>query len=201
MQYKKEEVKNAILLCAEKEFMEKGFEKASIRSIAKSAGTTIGNFYNYFKSKESLFEELVNEEYESFIYFINHHNEIERPDYLWQSLDINQCRKILKPFIGGFMHIFSDRFLLLIKSSKGTKYENAKQLLQSYIEEHFIEHLTKHNPENIISSGFPSLIARQFLDGIVIILKENKEEEKRKNLIVELILFYFLGTMGLIGNE
>lgn len=200
MQYKKEEVRNAILSYAEREFLEKGFERASIRSIVKSAGTTIGNFYNYFTSKEAIFEELVQEEYAKFIYFINHHDDIQRPDYLWESLDLKECRKVLKELINEFLPMFTDRLLLLIESSKGTKYENARILLHSYIEQHFLEHLEEHNSEAIKSTAFPSLIARQFLDGIVIILKESKDEEERTNLIIEYILFYFIGTMGLLGK-
>ncbi len=79
MQVKKDEMKNAILKSGEKEFLENGYEKASIRKIVKQAGTTIGNFYNYFANKEALFEELVNEEYHEFINFIQHHNNVERP--------------------------------------------------------------------------------------------------------------------------
>lgn len=201
MQYKKEEVRNAILEHAEKEFLEKGFEKASIRSIVKSAGTTIGNFYNYFPSKEAIFNELVDEEYAKFVYFINHHNDIQRPDYLWDSLDLDLCRKVLKDLINDFLPMFSDRLLLLVECSEGTKYANARGLLHGYIKEHFIEHMEEHNADYIMSTSFPSLVARQFLDGIVIILKEYKDIEERRNLIVEHILFYFIGTMGLLGHH
>ncbi|WP_105615752.1 TetR/AcrR family transcriptional regulator [Vallitalea okinawensis] len=201
MQYKKEEVRNAILEQAENEFLEKGFEKASIRSIAKSAGTTIGNFYNYFSSKEAIFDALVEAEYTKFVYFINHHNDIERPDYLWDSLDLDLCRKVLRDLINDFLPMFTDRLLLLVECSKGTKYENARELLHGYIKEHFIEHMEEHNSNYMMKTSFPSLVARQFLDGIVIILKDYKDMDERRNLIAEHILFYFIGTMGLLGHH
>ncbi len=67
MQTKKDHVKDSLLDAACAEFLDKGFEKSSIRRIVKSAGTTIGNFYNYFESKEQIFSHLVDEIYHGFI--------------------------------------------------------------------------------------------------------------------------------------
>ena len=38
--------------------MKNGFKNASLRQIVKDAGTTIGNFYNYFENKEALFTDI-----------------------------------------------------------------------------------------------------------------------------------------------
>ena len=40
------------------EFLEKGFQGASLRQIVKNAGVTTGAFYGYFSSKEALFNAL-----------------------------------------------------------------------------------------------------------------------------------------------
>ena len=37
------------------EFLDKGFQGASLRQIVKNAGVTTGAFYGYFSSKEALF--------------------------------------------------------------------------------------------------------------------------------------------------
>lgn len=50
-----------ILAVASREFLQKGFQGASLRSIVKQAGVTTGAFYGYFKSKEELFDALVKE--------------------------------------------------------------------------------------------------------------------------------------------
>ncbi len=52
-----------ILAAAYKEFMQKGFQGASLRNIVRQAGVTTGAFYGYFKSKEELFDALVREQY------------------------------------------------------------------------------------------------------------------------------------------
>ena len=50
-----------ILEAGKKEFLEKGFRDASLRTIVKEAGVTTGAFYGYYKSKEDLFDALVAE--------------------------------------------------------------------------------------------------------------------------------------------
>lgn len=50
---------------AKKEFLEKGFKSASLRSIVKAAGVTTGAFYGYYDSKEALFEALVGKQYDT----------------------------------------------------------------------------------------------------------------------------------------
>lgn len=54
---------------ARKEFRERGFRGASLRSIVKSVGMTTGAFYGYYKSKEDLFAALVEKHYQ---YLLSH---------------------------------------------------------------------------------------------------------------------------------
>ncbi len=77
MQQKKQNIEESILRIAEEEFYLNGYEGASLRRIIKQSGTSIGNFYNYFTNKESLFESLIKDEYEQFIKFITDHNHEE----------------------------------------------------------------------------------------------------------------------------
>lgn len=48
-----------ILYFGKQEFLHKGFQKASLRSIASAAGMTTGAIYTYFKDKNALFEAIV----------------------------------------------------------------------------------------------------------------------------------------------
>lgn len=57
----KEEFREAILASAKKEFLEKGYEEASMRNIAKNAGMTVGNLYRYFPSKDDIHESIVSQ--------------------------------------------------------------------------------------------------------------------------------------------
>jgi len=53
--------KSKILESAKKEFLEKGFVNASLRTIAANAGLTTGAMYRHFKDKDALFCALVDE--------------------------------------------------------------------------------------------------------------------------------------------
>ena len=49
----------SIQQAAMQEFLDKGFQGASLRQIVKNAGVTTGAFYGYFSSKEALFTAIV----------------------------------------------------------------------------------------------------------------------------------------------
>lgn len=50
----KDEARQAIIEAAKKEFLEKGYKGASMRSIAKKSNMTVGNLYRYYKNKEDI---------------------------------------------------------------------------------------------------------------------------------------------------
>lgn len=199
MQVKKDEVKKAILESGQREFLEKGYEKASIRKIVKLAGTTIGNFYNYFKNKEALFDALVSQDYHQFMYFVKHHNDVERPDYLWEVPNPSLWRKILAELMDEMIPHFGIGFLLVIDCSEGTSYAGTKEAIIALVKEHFIEHLEKLGNHHI-PHDFAELIAIQLVEGLVLILRKYPDPKVCREHLINYILFYMVGTMGLIGN-
>ena len=50
----KDNLRQAIIQAAKQEFLLSGFEKASMRNIAKMANMTVGNLYRYFDSKQDI---------------------------------------------------------------------------------------------------------------------------------------------------
>lgn len=58
---------SAILEAGKREFMEYGYEKASMRRIASAASVTTGAIYGYFSGKEALFDALTGEAAEEVI--------------------------------------------------------------------------------------------------------------------------------------
>lgn len=55
------EIKLALLEAGKKEFLEFGYEGASLRRIAAAAGVTTGAIYAHFSGKEELFDEITGE--------------------------------------------------------------------------------------------------------------------------------------------
>lgn len=55
----KDDLRQAIVAAAKKEFYLHGLQGASMRKIAKEAGMSTGNVYRYFKNKEALAQEIL----------------------------------------------------------------------------------------------------------------------------------------------
>lgn len=62
-----DESKSSILMAACDVFAERGYEKASIREVAKRAGISIGGIYIYFRNKEELYTGLMRSQMNEFL--------------------------------------------------------------------------------------------------------------------------------------
>lgn len=123
MSYDYEKTHEEILKSAMKTFSEVGFRNASIRNICKDAGVTNGAFYAHFESKEALFAALVSDKLDVF-------NETYQD---MSDISISSVEDVLKMFASSYSsietlirYIYSERdvFMLVLKSSGGTSYEN-----------------------------------------------------------------------------
>ena len=208
MQTKKAEVEEAILAQAELEFLAYGFEHASVRRIIRSAGSSIGNFYNYFENKEALFNTLVSEEYHKFIRFITQHEQEEgsmfsrelfdHPD--WKQQLPAMLNRLLPEFVSRILPDFNIRFVILIEGSKGTRYENTGNRLVNLAKEHLIQHGGETG--NDLPDDSCELLARQFMNGLISIIKQYVHDRQARNrLLTRYIIFYMTGVAGLLGME
>lgn len=79
---------------AKKEFLDKGFQMASLRNIVKNAGVTTGAFYGYYKSKEELFDALVGKQYEHIMkMYIDVQNGFKKLDANTQQTSMGEVAK------------------------------------------------------------------------------------------------------------
>lgn len=116
-----------IVYSARQEFLEQGFEKASMRKIATNAGITAGGLYKHFPTKEAMFEALVEPTLKEF-YRQNleltkiaiHQIENGNFDIFCQASD-NGNRESLDYIYNHF-----DEFQLMFNRSQGTKYETIR---------------------------------------------------------------------------
>lgn len=117
--------KSLLLKSATSEFLKFGYKKASLRNIAKGAGLTTGAFYNYFDSKESLFEELVAPHEKV---YLDHCAEVRK---LLDNTSVFTAGAALHEVgyqrardIHFYIYDHYDNFMLLLNASAGTPYEN-----------------------------------------------------------------------------
>lgn len=124
MSYSSKLTYKSILKCAKEEFLDKGFQKASMRKIAQKANVTTGAMYNYFKNKEILFDELVKKEANELIeHFKEEH---DKCDKIKSYKDDNAYEEISSSTDRVLDYIYDNFEIikLIVCCSQGTKYEN-----------------------------------------------------------------------------
>ena len=120
-----EGVYERILECAKKEFLEKGYTDASLRTIAAEAETSTNSIYVRFKDKEGLFAAIVEPVSEE---FMSRCLDVQETFHSFDS-DV-QRREVGKyssdAMLGMVDYIYDhfDEFRLLLDASHGTKFCN-----------------------------------------------------------------------------
>ena len=117
-----------LLSAAKKEFLEKGFEKASLAEICKAAGVTTGALYKRYKGKEELFCALVSDTVRDMAEYVS---EIEKTDLTnYTDRELYACF-LLMPEVNRkwlrFLYDHREGFTLLIRCAAGTRYGNFHQ--------------------------------------------------------------------------
>ncbi len=123
-----EKVKQAI----KKEFLEKGYKDASIRSIGARAGMTSAGLYRHYTDKEAMFNAMVEPLIQSIKGWTRKHASKKynlmdgktQNDELFGETFIDMIKEVILPR--------RDEFILLMSRSGGTKYEN---FLHDYVED------------------------------------------------------------------
>ena len=122
------ETKKKLLESAKKEFLEKGFTGASLRTIAANAGVTTGAMYRHFKDKDAFFCALVDD----VIDFVMQMVALANTDnhQLFDNISIknhmtfeNESAKSLI----NYMYDNFDAFTLLLTKSAGSTHEHFRE--------------------------------------------------------------------------
>ena len=194
----------SIQRAAMQEFLDKGFQGASLRQIVKNAGVTTGAFYGYFSSKEALFNALVEphaaaimgkfmEAQTSFAELPEEqqpsHMGVESGTYLdWMVDYICQHREPVK---------------LLLTRSEGTSYEHFLHNMVEVEVEYTLQYmevlrrLGRDIPE--LSQSLCHIIASGMMSGIFEIVIHDMPREQAVRDVDQLCDFYTAGWLKLMG--
>ena len=143
------ETREKLIESAQAEFMEKGYNKASLRSICSSAGVTTGALYFFFEDKADLFKAIVGNAVDGLFEIMqNHFDEDENivagtdaddmDDYIDDHSEVAQLL---------IHHIYSnyDAAILVLTKSQGSEYENIVDRIVDMTESKSIEMMGKIN--------------------------------------------------------
>jgi len=190
VQVLKDEIRESIYQAALTEFSEKGYEKASMRNIAKRAGITAGNMYRYFKNKDDLFYTVTSPAYDEIVRFIVEQELPRGNDREWENMNVDKQTD-------GIVSIYLEHkkeLLVIIDGSKGTRYERAKDDIIRLVE-NMITNILKLRSETdglaMPDPHFIHVLSASVIEGVILILKQYKEDEKVREMVRQFIGFIF----------
>lgn len=198
----KEEVRKSIKNAALEIFTAEGYENAVMSSIARKAGISVGNIYNYYDSKDDLFYELITPSF------------VARFKKLMQSRvktargvrieDFSKNEDLQKINSERFDFFFQNRLeiIILLRKSKGTIYEHfAREMRDMFVDgvkEYFEEmeqvYKKSMHPQRIFML---EIIYDNFFVALTSILEKYEDKDSIKNGFLNFLDYHLAGLTEL----
>ena len=201
------ETRQLLLQCAKKEFMEKGYSKASLRSICKEAGVTTGALYFFFQDKDDLFCSLVSDSMMRIMKLIKEHQELEENEAKEEILASNhdmESERILVEVLVHEMYRNRDEMLLLVNGAQGSSLENAVDRIIDEMDAHNL-HLARATCQEL---GIPMLeenlvhwMSHNQIDMFLYMLKHIETEEQALAFGRQAMTYLVTGWFALFGVD
>ena len=142
----KEGLRIAIINSAKNEFLNNGYENASMRNIAKNANMTVGNLYRYFENKDAIHKEVVGEtlaEIDKLIRTITANSISMETRVFNLKADTKDLMSLMNRLAESLVDIYmrhSDEFnILMMQSSLNNELsEWFSSMISSLIEQHYL---------------------------------------------------------------
>ncbi|MBQ8054085.1 MAG: TetR/AcrR family transcriptional regulator [Lachnospiraceae bacterium] len=179
-----------LLQSGKEQFLEQGFEKASLRTICKNAGLTTGAFYTHFSGKEELFEALVEPMLSGFGVMYREVIAQELSD-LTTGVE-NELRSIT------YAVAHKDEFRLLFNCSRGTKYEGFKEHLIRDIFYPSYQEVFDRYAGKPVDPALVRIILRMKFEEYMELIYGGYTMEEVKRLITQLTIFSEAGFHALL---
>ena len=196
VEYKKREL---LIEAAKKEFLEKGYNKASLRNICSQAGVTTGALYFFFKNKEELFAEIVDGPLMGLKKLLAEHfrRDTESMTGLETTDDIEMDHSDESDMFIEYIYRYRDSFILLLSSSENTVYENCV--------DDFVDMLEKSLPMMISAmKGYTCdeymahWMSHQTIDAFINVIKHIQDKDEAKRRMRPILNYLIKGWVDLV---
>ena len=193
-----------ILSAGKKEFLEKGFQKASMRSIASSLAVPTGAIYRYYTDKEAIFEALVEEPAKELAdrYRASQHKfaEMALKEQLEGLPDVADLEYV---WMVDYVYDHFDAFKLIVCCSAGTRYEHYLDVLTEIEVNSSIVLMEKmkeagYQPEEL-DEDLIHMVASSMFNGMFETVRYDMPREKAISYMNSLREFYSAGWFRLLG--
>ena len=200
MQISKEHIRKNILQTAQSLFYTKGYAKVPMREIASKSHVSLSNIYNYYDSKEKIFQEIVQPAIDDFNRILDEHHGRSGTDIMEMFSD-DYLQNLIKEYLSLNKH--RDRLFLLLFRAQGTSLEKFKDDFSdrstAEVKRYFIRMKQKYPQINIDVSDFTihlhTVWMFTMLEELVMHRKEPQEIEK---IVTEYMIFSTTGWKELI---
>ena len=200
MQISKEHIRKNILQTAQSLFYTKGYAKVPMREIASKSHVSLSNIYNYYDSKEKIFQEIVQPAIDDFNRILDEHHGRSGTDIMEMFSD-DYLQNLIKEYLSLNKH--RDRLFLLLFRAQGTSLEKFKDDFSdrstAEVKRYFIRMKQKYPQLNIDISDFTihlhTVWMFTMLEELVMHRKEPQEIEK---IVTEYMIFSTTGWKELI---
>lgn len=195
-----------ILSAGKKKFLEKGFQKASMRSIASSLAVTTGAIYRYYTDKEAIFEALVEEPAKELAdrYRASQHKfaEMSLKEQLEGLPDVADHEYV---WMVDYVYDHFDAFKLIACCSTGTRYEH---YLDALIEievnaSHLLMEKMQREGLNVLplDEDMVHILASALFNGLFETVRHDTPKEKAVAYVDTLRTFYSAGWFKILGIQ
>ena len=188
----------AILLYAKKEFMEKGFNEASLRTIAKNAGVSTSTIYTRYVDKEGLFRHLVEPAARRLVEFVG--RTFDSFEKLDESEQVKACEQYSDDGTETVIDILYDQFedyKLLLTCGPSHYYQD---FLEKIVEldvkcmHIFLKSIGSRSYLNgEITEGFLHVVTSAFYAGMFEVVIHDMPRKEAESYIDSLRVFYSSG--------
>lgn len=195
-----------ILECARKEFLEKGYMDASLRTIASKAGTSTNSIYVRFKDKEGLFAAIVEPVLEEFL------SRCLDVQETFHGFDSETQRREVGTYSGNAMlhmvdYIYDhfEEFCLLLDASYGTKFHNFVDSLVSMEEEYTWKWMevtgSQMETEGEMTKEFYHIMTTSYFQGIFEVVRHTMGREDAKKYVAMMGKYHHAGFLAIVGER
>lgn len=200
-----EGVSEKIETCAKKEFLDKGYVDASLRTIAAEAGTTTGSIYSRYGGKEGLFSALVEPAAKEFTeIFVSVQERFQKIEPEKQADYLDEYAENGMMLMLDYMYDHFEIFQLLVDGAYGTKFQN------------FVEHLVEIETEYTyrfmdatgiqmkegerITKNFMHIMNKALFESFFEVVRHNMSKEEARRYICMLEKYHSAGWDVIYSN-
>ena len=193
------EKRKLLIEAAKKEFLEKGYNKASLRKICANAGMTTGALYFFFEKKEDLFSSIVDPPVEELERMIIEHFKEDR-EFLshLNSLDLgNLDHSDMAEMVVDHIYKNYDAFILLLSGSKEDALEGRIDEIVDLMEKSTAM-MVSENRFYTIDPFMTHWMAHTSVDSVVHVIKHEKDLKSAKKRIQSIMNYLVIGWVKLV---